>query len=303
MRIAVDTGGTFTDCIFVRGGRLEILKVLSQPKNPAAAIAGAVGKCLSTVGIARTEPLDLVCGTTVGTNALLERRGGRVTLVTTEGFEDVLEIGRQARPKLYDFFVEKPQPLVPPERRLGARERVAADGSVVTALAKAEVRRIARLVRKTGADTVAVCFLFSFRDPEHEWRVAAALGRAGDLVSVSYEILPEFREFERTSTTVINAYLAPVMSGYLGEAPRWAPKIPHLAGRAAATEVRVRVMQSNGGIISPKTASRETLRTNLSRPAGGGDCAQDAARLSRVWNVLTFGMGGPAPGVAPAGGC
>ena len=179
MRIAVDTGGTFTDYIFVRGGRLEILKVLSQPKNPAAAIAGALGKCLSTVRIARTEPLDLVCGTTVGTNALLERRGGRVTLVTTEGFEDVLEIGRQARPKLYDFFVAKPQPFVPPERRLGAKERLAADGSVVTALAKAEVRRIARLVRKTGADTVAVCFLFSFRDPEHEWRVARRCGERG----------------------------------------------------------------------------------------------------------------------------
>ncbi len=286
MRIAVDTGGTFTDCIFVRGGRLEILKVLSQPKNPAAAIAGAVGKCLSTVGIARTEPLDLVCGTTVGTNALLERRGGRVTLVTTEGFEDVLEIGRQARPKLYDFFVEKPQPLVPPERRLGAKERLAADGSVVTALAKAEVRRIARLVRKTGADTVAVCFLFSFRDPEHEWRVAAALRRAGYLVSVSYEILPEFREFERTSTTVINAYLAPVMRGYLGETQRWAQKIPHATGWRTATEIRVRVMQSNGGIISAKAASREPVRTILSGPAGGVIGAQYAARLSGFENVI-----------------
>ena len=302
MRIAVDTGGTFTDCIFVRGGRLEILKVLSQPKNPAAAIAGAVGKCLSTVGIARTEPLDLVCGTTVGTNALLERRGGRVTLVTTEGFEDVLEIGRQARPKLYDFFVEKPQPLVPPERRLGARERLAADGSVVTALAKAEVRRIARLVRKTGADTVAVCFLFSFRDPEHEWRVAAALRRAGYLVSVSYEILPEFREFERTSTTVINAYLAPVMRGYLGETQRWAQKIPHATGWRTATEIRVRVMQSNGGIISAKAASREPVRTILSGPAGGVIGAQYAARLSGFENVITFDMGGTSTDVALVGG-
>ena len=302
MRIAVDTGGTFTDCIFVRGGRLEILKVLSQPKNPAAAIAGAVGKCLSTVGIARTEPLDLVCGTTVGTNALLERRGGRVTLVTTEGFEDVLEIGRQARPKLYDFFVEKPQPLVPPERRLGARERLAADGSVVTALAKAEVRRIARLVRKTGADTVAVCFLFSFRDPEHEWRVAAALRRAGYLVSVSYEILPEFREFERTSTTVINAYLAPVMSGYLGETQRWAQEMPHATGWRTATEIRVRVMQSNGGIISAKAASREPVRTILSGPAGGVIGAQYAARLSGFENVITFDMGGTSTDVALVGG-
>ena len=219
MRIAVDTGGTFTDCVFVRDGRLEIVKVPSQRAMPEEAIASAVRavrKPLKPMQVFSDERgLELVCGTTVGTNALLERRGGRVALVTTAGFEDVLEIGRQARPKLYDFFVDKPEPLVGARERIGARERLAWDGTVVTSLTAREIARVAGVVKRAGPDAVAVCFLFSFRNAKHEARIAAALRRAGYLVSVSHEILPEFREYERTSTTVINAYLAPVMSGYL----------------------------------------------------------------------------------------
>src|SRR6266852_1948331 len=128
MRIALDTGGTFTDCVFLRGGKLEILKVPSQPKNPAAAIAAALSRVRVMLGDKAEKQLDLVCGTTVGTNALLERRGGKVLLITTEGFEDVLEIGRQARPELYDLQFQKPPALVSRERRLGVRERLAADG-------------------------------------------------------------------------------------------------------------------------------------------------------------------------------
>src|SRR5579863_5392405 len=163
MRIAMDTGGTFTDCVFVRDGRLEILKVPSTPDNPARAIVQALEK---VIGAPEPE-LELVCGTTVGTNALLERSGGRVALVTTAGFEDVLEIGRQARPKLYDFFVDKAEPLVRARERIGARERLAWDGTVVTELTPREIARVVGAVRRARPEAVAICFLFSFRNPRH----------------------------------------------------------------------------------------------------------------------------------------
>src|SRR5436853_4567619 len=197
MRFAIDTGGTFTDCVFVRDGKLRIVKVASRREAPEEAIAEALGQALREFqradvkarlrGKSRAKSgageLDLVCGTTVGTNALLERRGGRVALITTAGFEDVLEIGRQARPKLYDFFVEKPEALVPARARIGAHERLAWDGKVIEALSDREVRRLLAVVRREKPDAVAVCFLFCFRNPKHEQRVAATLRRAGYLVS------------------------------------------------------------------------------------------------------------------------
>jgi N-methylhydantoinase A len=305
MRIAVDTGGTFTDCVFVRDGRLEIVKVPSQRTMPEEAIASAVRavrKPLKPMSAFSDERgLDLVCGTTVGTNALLERRGGRVALVTTAGFEDVLEIGRQARPKLYDFFVDKPDPLVGARERIGARERLAWDGSIVTELTAREITRVVGAVKQARPEAVAICFLFSFRNAKHEARVAAALRHAGHLVSVSHEILPEFREYERTSTTVINAYLAPVMSGYLaGTQSRvrtaWfsGPK-PKTFG---APRVRVHIMQSNGGVVSAEKAAREPVTTILSGPAGGVTGAAYAARLAGIEKVITFDMGGTSTDVA-----
>jgi N-methylhydantoinase A len=303
MRIAIDTGGTFTDCVFVRNGKLEILKVASRPEEPEEAIAEAVRQALGRIGTLRKSTdqpaLDLVCGTTVGTNALLERRGGRVVLVTTAGFEDVLEIGRQARPKLYDFFVEKPEPLVPARARIGAKERLAWDGSVVESLTEREIRRVLRAVRRERPDSVAVCFLFCFRNASHEKRVAAALRHEGYLVSVSHEILPEFREYERTSTTVINAYLAPVMSRYLGGTQVrmravWSGKNT----RRKPAAVRVYVMQSNGGIISAEKAAREPVTTILSGPAGGVTGAAYAAQLAGIDKVIAFDMGGTSTDVA-----
>lgn len=300
MRIAIDTGGTFTDCVFVRDGKLEIVKVVSRRAAPEEAIAEAVREVLRRLGSAReVGQLDLVCGTTVGTNALLERRGGRVALVTTAGFEDVLEIGRQARPKLYDFFVEKPEPLVPARARIGAKERLAWDGAVLEPLTDAEIRRVLRAVRRERPDAVAVCFLFCFRNANHEKRVAAALRRQGYLVSVSHEILPEFREYERTSTTVINAYLAPVMSRYLSGAQEhiravWSARN---TPRKAAS-VRVHVMQSNGGIISAEKAARAPMTTILSGPAGGVTGAAYAAELAGIDKVITFDMGGTSTDVA-----
>ncbi|HEY5070055.1 MAG TPA: hydantoinase/oxoprolinase family protein, partial [Candidatus Acidoferrum sp.] len=214
MRIAIDSGGTFTDCVFVRDGKLQIIKVASRPDDPAQAIVEAVHLAVARAS-SNIETHDLVCGTTVGTNALLERRGGRVALITTSGFEDVLEIGRQARAKLYDLFLQKTEPLAPSSRRLGAKERLASDGSIVQPLSTAEISHVLRQIKKVNPDSVALCLLFSFRNPLHEKRIAANLRSVGYAVSVSHEILPEFREYERTSTTVINAYLVPVMSSYL----------------------------------------------------------------------------------------
>jgi len=292
MRIAIDTGGTFTDCVFLRAGRLKILKVPSTPANPALAIKNAMQE-ICQAGKHGADSLDVTCGTTVGTNALLERRGGRVALVTTAGFEDVIEIGRQARPRLYDLFVTRPAPLVPRAWRIGAKERVGADGKALQHLAAQEVKRVVGHISRLRPDAVAVCFLFSYANPAHEREVAKALRRAGYLVSVSHEILPEFREFERTATTVINAYLAPVMSRYLAEIERHAR---HSARRR--TKSQVRIMQSNGGIVSARAASRKPVRTILSGPAGGILGAQYVAQLAGFERIISFDMGGTSTDVA-----
>jgi N-methylhydantoinase A len=299
MRVAIDTGGTFTDCLFLHDGRIEILKLLSTPSNPAEAIANALAEIRARTSQDEWRELDLLCGTTVGTNAILERRGGRVALATTAGFEDVLEIGRQARPRLYDFFVERPEPLVPRERRIGMKERVGADGAVVARPSAAEISRTVKRVRATRADSAAVCFLFSFLRPEHERLVARRLRAKGYNVSVSHEILPEFREFERTSTTVMNAYLAPVMSRYLEEIERDAERaIGNGKSRAGRRRARVCVMQSNGGILSARVAAREPVRTILSGPAGGALGAKQVAADAGYERVISFDMGGTSTDVS-----
>jgi N-methylhydantoinase A len=303
MRIAIDSGGTFTDCVFVRNGKLQIIKVASRPHAPAEAIVEAV-KLATAQTSSNDETHDLVCGTTVGTNALLERGGGRVALITTAGFEDVLEIGRQARAKLYDLFLQKTEPLAPSSRRFGAKERLAADGSIVHALAAAEIRRLLRQIKKVKPDSVALCLLFSFRNPLHEERIASKLRSAGYAVSVSREILPEFREYERTSTTVINAYLVPVMSSYLRDTTvRISALLPPQTQKKSSKShpqpvARVRIMQSNGGIISADEAAREPVRTILSGPAGGVIGAGHAAKLARLDKCISFDMGGTSTDVA-----
>src|SRR5260370_18969300 len=301
MRIALDTGGTFTDCVFLRDGKLEILKVPSQPKNPAAAIAAALSRVRAMLGDKTEKELDLVCGTPVGTNALRERRGGKVLLITTEGFEDVLEIGKQERAKLYDLQFQKAPPLVPRERAIGVRERLAADGSVLKELTRAEIRSVVQKVRRARPDAIAICFLFCFRNPKHEALLAKALRREAFLVSVSHEILPEFREFERTSTTVINAYLSSVMSSYLKETQTQANKAWSTAAESDSTQhAQVRVMQSNGGIISADKAPRQPVRTLLSGPAGGAFGAAYAASLAGMEKIITFDIGRSSNVSAPA---
>jgi N-methylhydantoinase A len=308
MRIAFDTGGTFTDCVHLHDGRIEILKVPSTPRNPAEAIAHALNKILP-VGSA-VPGLEISCGTTVGTNALLQRQGGRVALVTTAGFEDVLEIGRQARTRLYDLMFEKAEPLVPRNRRFGMAERLDSDGRALRSPSSAEIARIVRAVKRSRAQSVAVCLLFSFVNPAHEQAISAALASAGLQVSASHRILPEYREFERTSTTAVNAYLVPVMSEYLAEIERSAkafsrPNSPMPSRFKHQTiehyepnEARVRIMQSSGGILSARAASREPVRTILSGPAGGVLGAQYVAELAGFDRIITFDMGGTSTDVA-----
>jgi N-methylhydantoinase A len=293
MRIAIDSGGTFTDSVFIGAGQLQIIKVPSRPNSPAESIAEAVRLAIEKES--DNPNLDLVCGTTVGTNALLERRGGRVALVTTAGFEDVLEIGRQARPNLYDLFVKKAAPLA--SLRLGVEERIAADGPVVEALNRKEIARLLRAIKKANPDSIALCFLFSFRNSRHEKQIAAALRAKHYSVSASHEILPEHREYERTSTTVINAYLVPVMSGYLRDTTLRIAALSQKAARSISAP-RVRIMQSNGGIISAEHAAREPVRTILSGPAGGVIGAAHAAKLAGIEKCISFDMGGTSTDVA-----
>src|SRR5579864_8996219 len=207
--IAIDTGGTFTDCVWVERGRIRMMKLFSTPQDPSQAIAQALEK----IGV--KSAVTLLHGTTVGTNTLLQRKGARVALVTTAGFEDVIEIGRQARPKLYDFFFDRIEPLVPKDLRFGVDERTASDGEILAAPAADKLRSLAQRIQHANPQSIAISFLFSFANPSNEQSVADALQSLAVPLSISHEILPEFREYERTSTVVINAYLQPVMQSYL----------------------------------------------------------------------------------------
>ncbi len=284
LRIAVDTGGTFTDCVWIdpAGGQLRILKIFSTPADPSQAIVEALRK------IAHEGALVLLHGTTVGTNTLLERKGARTALVTTTGFEDVIEIGRQARPKLYDFFFDRVEPLVARDLRFGVEERTACDGEILTAPSLEHLQALSSRVAVTHPQAVAISLLFSFANPKNELAVAEALRPLGIPLSISHEILPEFREYERTSTVVVNAYLQPVMKGYL----------QRLSSGVANGRARIFVMQSNGGIAALAAAAREPVRTVLSGPAGGVVGAAATARASGFERVIAFDMGGTSTDVS-----
>ena len=283
MRVAVDTGGTFTDCVYIAEGGLEVLKVFSTPSDPSRAVFGALAQ------IAANRALDVRHGTTTGTNAMLERKGARVAFVTTAGFEDTIAIGRQVRPKLYDWFAPAPVCLAPRELRFGVNERVSAEGKILHAPTDAELEQLAAAVGASGAEAIAISLLFSFANPETELRVEAALSGLGLPVSTSHRILPEFREYERASTVVVNAYLAPKMQRYL----------LHLERRVAEQHAdgRVDVMQSSGGIVSARIAAREPVRTVLSGPAGGVIGACRMARWAGFDRIAGFDMGGTSTDV------
>ncbi len=291
MRIGVDTGGTFTDFVRVDSRGLATHKVRSTPDDPSRAILeglSALGLDMSGGSAAATPGRDVVVhGSTVATNAVLERRGARVALVATAGFEDVIHIGRQTRPELYNIFVKPRVPLVDRGLVFGVRERLDANGAVITPLDPAEVDRLALALQSGGADIVAVCLLHSYVNPAHEQLVAARLRTAGLTVCTSAEVLPEYREFERWSTTVVNAYVTPLMDRYLG-------RLQAALGRAAS----LAIMQSNGGSISAAAARAQAVRTVLSGPAAGVVGAREVAAAAGFRHVISFDMGGTSTDVS-----
>jgi N-methylhydantoinase A len=283
LRVAIDTGGTFTDCVYLADGQLRALKLFSTPADPSLAIMEALER------IRPGGEFEVRHGTTVGTNTMLERTGARVAFVTTAGFEDTLAIGRQTRSRLYDWFAPVPVCLVPRELRFGVQERVSAEGVILRSPADEELEALAGQVRDSGAEAVAISLLFSFANPETEQRVEAALRCLGLPLSTSHRILPEFREYERASTTVVNAYLAPRMQRYL----------LHLEKRVANVDAggRVDVMQSSGGIIPARVAANEPVRTVLSGPAGGVIGACQMAHWAGFERIIGFDMGGTSTDV------
>jgi N-methylhydantoinase A len=300
LRIAIDTGGTFTDCVWIERGVLKTLKVFSTPDDPSRAIAEAlrkIGEATSKPGESRKSrkaPLTLLHGTTVGTNALLQRKGARVAFVTTTGFEDVIEIGRQARPRLYDFFFDRIAPLVDRDMRFGVHERIDSEGRVLERPTEAELERLREEVRRSNPEAIAISLLFSFAKPTNENAVATAMRRLGKPLSVSHRILPEFREYERASTVVMNAYLQPLMQSYMERLAR--------RTRETSSSPRIFVMQSSGGITALESAAREPVRTVLSGPAGGLVGAAAMAKRSGFEKILTFDMGGTSTDVAAVQG-
>jgi len=338
LRIAIDTGGTFTDCVWIdpTTKRLRMLKVFSTPYDPSRAIVDALEK------IAPAKDVILLHGTTVGTNTLLERKGARTALVTTAGFEDAIEIGRQARPKLYDFFFDRIELLVPKDLRFGINERTASDGEILTAPTLDDLQSLTVQLAAAKPQAIAISLLFSFANPKNELSVATALKPLAVPLSISHQILPEFREYERTSTVVINAYLQPVMQRYLenlesraggefirrdvacnvslstsktdsatekvGAAAKTvhdveerrfsAAKSANKNAGALAPVPRIFVMQSSGGITALSTAAREPVRTVLSGPAGGVVGAAATARASGFDRIIAFDMGGTSTDVS-----
>ncbi len=277
--MAVDTGGTFTDLLLLEGGRIARLKVPSTPSDPAEAVLTGLREILSG-----HDSFSVIHGSTVATNALLERKGARVALVTNRGFEDIIEIGRQNRPQLYALVGHRPPPLVSRDRRIGIAGRLDHLGAELEPLDPAE---LAALAKQLGdAESIAIVLLHSYANPMHEHAVKEAFAHDARPVSASVDILPEYREYERTSTTVVNAYVQPLMSGYLG-------RIEEEAGAE-----RVSVMGSNGGVLAIGRARREPVHTVLSGPAGGAVGALSWGRLDGVRNLISFDMGGTSTDVA-----
>ena len=276
-RIGIDVGGTFTDVVLIRDdtGHHAVTKVLNRHDDRAGTVVEGITRLLAETGVRADELRWIGHGTTITTNAVIERKGARTALITNRNFRDILEIGRFARPAelIYRVHEDKPPPLVPRRRRLGITCRVDRDGAVTTPLDEAELAAAIEAIRADGVESVAVCFLFSFLNPAHEERVRAALGAAlPDLdIVLSSEILREFREFPRTSTTVFAAYVAPVLRRY----------VSGLLGRLAAAGIGcpLYVFQSNGGVARPDIVMRNPALTLLSGPAGaGGGAAQSGGQ-------------------------
>jgi len=287
IRVAIDIGGTFTDIVVMSGdGTLHESKVSTTPDDPSRAVVVGLSALLAELGLAPASVVEVLHGTTVGSNTLVQRSGARTGLITTRGFRDVLEIGRIRMPDMFDLTWDKPKPLVPRRHRLEVVERTAADGSIVEPLGEASVLAAGEQLVAAGIEAVAICLINSYRNPVHEQRIEALLRERFPalLVTASYQVLPERKEYERTSTTVVNAYLLSAMRSYLRNLD---------AGlRKAGVVAPIRVMTSNGGMLAAQTASDKPVFVVASGPAGG---VIGGARLGMARgdpDLIVFDMGG-----------
>ncbi|MFC2164849.1 hydantoinase/oxoprolinase family protein [Acidobacteriota bacterium] len=281
VRIGVDTGGTFTDFFIVLDKQFIIKKVPSTPQNPSLAILLGIRDILAQ----RASP-TVIHGTTVATNSLLEHKGGNIALVTTQGFEDIIFIGRQTRRQLYSLTGEKRITLLSPRLCFGADERITSEGKVAKKLTNKEIKRLCDVIQRAKSEAVAVCLIHSYANPTHEEMIGNELDKRKIMVSVSNRLLREHREYERTSATAVNAFLMPVMSQYLED----------LEEKLPGSDLRI--MQSNEGHISPRAAKEEPLRTALSGPAGGVVAASHLGKSAGYRNIITFDMGGTSSDVS-----
>ncbi|MFZ9858431.1 MAG: hydantoinase/oxoprolinase family protein [Roseiflexaceae bacterium] len=281
MRMGVDTGGTFTDFVMLIDGQLHIAKRLSTPHNPSEALLAEVAT--------HATPDILIHGTTVATNALLERRGARTALITTRGFADVLAIGRGDRPSLYNRDQTRPEVIVPRQLRLEVNERTTFDQQVLVPLDDADVRALIPQLEAAQVDSIAICLLHAYANPMHEARIAELLHAHNPRwqISISHQIVTEAREYERTSTSVVNAYVAPIMVRYLD----------YLATHLPA-QTKLRIMASDGGSMGVYTAQQLPARTTLSGPAGGIVGAFAVAQQINIDRIISFDMGGTSTDVA-----
>jgi N-methylhydantoinase A len=295
LRIGVDVGGTFTDlCMFDdRSRALHITKVPSVPSSPDQGVINGVERLLSET---QSRPQDVeffVHGTTIATNAIIEYRGAKVGLLVTEGFRDVLQIVRQDRPKLYDYFAQHATPLVPRSHTFEVRERMLFDGQVRTDLDEGRTRRLLKQIKKRGeVEILAVCLLHAYANPAHELRIRELVNEElpGMKISLSSEILPEIKEYERAITTVVNAYVLPTVSTYLSQLSR------SLAGAKVASDLYI--MQSSGGVMTAATAVEKSVHTVLSGPAAGALAAMWMGRKSGFENLISIDMGGTSADVS-----
>lgn len=287
-RLGIDSGGTFTDVVLFDDKRrtIRIAKTPSTPENPAVGVINGINKILTEAGLRPKQIASLVHGTTVATNALLEYKGIPTALLTTEGFKDILSIGRQDRPKLYDYFQKRPDPIVPRRLRFEISERILFDGQILRPLDECRVYEIARQLKEHGIRGIAVCLINSYANPVHEQRVKKIIQTCYPeaIVSASHEVLPEFREYERMSTTVINTYVMPIIDRYLEELQRL------LVGNSVRADLSV--MQSNGGIMTARSAREKSVHTILSGPAGGVIGSMALGRQIGMKNFVTVDMGG-----------
>ena len=287
-RVGVDIGGTFTDLVLIdeRSGALAVDKILTTPKDPSQAVEAGLVRLLTEAGAAGGEVRTLIHGTTLATNAIIERKGAKTALLTTRGFRDALEIGREGRYDMYDLFIEPPRPLVPRRLRLEVGERVGPDGEVLEPLDEAGARAAIRRLLDEGVEAVAVCLLHGYRNPVHERRLGEILAEAAPWLetSLASEVVPEIREYERTSTTVANVYVKPLIARYLEELER------KLAGLGIAG--RLYVMLSSGGVATVETSCRFPIRLIESGPAAGALAAAHFARALGAGRLLSFDMGG-----------